>query len=113
MGPFLAGGASTNALGAAYPAIRMAERLAPQTFPSSVLEICAEIAPRRARAIVDNLDPASVHRVDRASIAEHFMWVAGFPGWCRQLASDIAPRSEFWPIYERRMYRLLRGQLSR
>lgn len=110
---FLQAGASTNALGAAYPAIRMAERLAPQTFPSSVLEICAEIAPRRARAVVDKLDPASVHRVDRASIAEHFMWVAGFPGWCRQLASDIAPRSEFWPIYERRMYRLLRGQLSR
>ena len=110
---FLHVGALTNALGAAYPALSMAERLAPGTIPSHVLEISAELAPRRARAIVDRLEPATVHRVDRASIAEHFMWVAGFSGWARQLASDLAPGSDFWPIYEARAYRLLRGRVSR
>ena len=110
---FLHLGAVTNALGAAYPALRMAEKLAPGTIPSTVLEICAEIAPERARMVIDKLEPATAHRVDRASIAEHFMWVGGFSGWCRQLVSDLAPGSEFWPIYQKRMYRLLRGRVSR
>jgi hypothetical protein len=110
---FLHLGAVTNALGATYPALRMAEKLAPGTIPSTVLEICAEIAPPRARTIVDKLEPATAHRVDRASVAEHFMWVGGVSGWFRQLASDIAPGSEFWPIYQKRMYRLIRGRVSR
>lgn len=106
-------GAITKALGAAYPALSMAEKLAPGTIPSHVLEISAELSPQRVRAIVDRLDPATVHRVDRASIAEHFMWAAGFSGWARQLASDLAPGSDVWPIYEARAYRLLRGRVSR
>lgn len=110
---FLELGASTNALGPAYPALRMAEKLAPDTIPASVLEICAEVAQSRVRAIVDKLEPGSAHRVDRPSIAEHFMWVGGFSGWCRQLASDLAPRSGFWSIYERRAFQLLRGPVNR
>ena len=110
---FLHLGALTNALGAAYPALDMAEKLLPGTVPTHVLKICSEIAPTRARAIVDKLEPATVHRVERASIAEHFMWAAGFSGWARQLASDLAPRSAFWPIYQARAYRLLRGRVSR
>ncbi len=110
---FLHLGAVTNALGAAYPALRMSEKLAPGTVPAKVLSISAEIAPPRARAIVDRLEPATVHRVDRASVGEHFMWVSGFSGWCRQLASDIVPGSESRAIYEKRAYRLLRGRISR
>ena len=98
---FLHLGAATNALGAAYPALRMAEILAPRTIPATVLSISAEIASPRARMIVDKLEPSTAHRVDRASVAEHFMWVSGFSGWCRQLASDIMPGSESWAIYER------------
>ncbi|MGN6850289.1 MAG: nucleotidyltransferase family protein [Sphingomicrobium sp.] len=110
---FLHMGAQVNALGAAYPAISMAERLAPGTFPPRVLEICAELAPRRVSAVISKLTPASAHRVERASIAEHFMWVAGVSGWTRQLASDLALSSDFWRIYEARAYRLLRGRVSR
>lgn len=109
----LEAGASTKALGPAYPALRLAEKLAPGTIPQTVLDISAELARPRARSIVDTLDPANAQRVDRASIAEHFMWVAGLSGWCRQLASDMAPRSEFWSVYERRAYQMLRGRLSR
>jgi hypothetical protein len=110
---FLHVGALTNALGAAYPALSMAEKLAPGTIPSHVLEISAELAPRRVRPVVDTLEPATVHRIDRASIAEHFMWAGGFGGWARQLASDLAPKSDFWSIYEARTWRLLRGRVSR
>jgi hypothetical protein len=106
-------GASTNALGPAYPALRLADKLAPGTIPAAVLDISAELAPPRARRIVDALEPANAQRVDRASIAEHFMWVRGFPGWCRQLAADVAPTSEFWSTYQRRAYQLLRGEVSR
>lgn len=110
---FLHLGALTNALGAAFPALTMAERLAPGTIPPNVLEICSELAPLRARALVATLDPASAHRVERASIAEHFMWVTGACGWARQLASDLAPGSDSWPIYQARAYRLIRGRVSR
>jgi putative nucleotidyltransferase-like protein len=110
---FLHVGALTNALGAAYPALSMAEKLAPGTIPSHVLEISAELASPRVRHVIDRLEPATVHRVDRASIAEHFMWAAGFRGWARQLVSDLAPKSEFWAIYERRAWRLLRRRVSR
>lgn len=106
-------GAQIQALGSAYPALSMAEKLAPGTVPPHALEICAELAQPRARAVVDKLDPASAHRVERASIDEHFMWVSGLSGWARQLASDIAPHSDFWPIYQARAYRLLRGRISR
>ena len=110
---FLHVGALTNALGAAYPALAMAEKLAPGTIPPHVMRISAEIVPARAREIVDGLTPATAHRVERASIGEHFMWASGFSGWARQLASDLAPTSGVWPIYQARAYRLLRGRVSR
>lgn len=106
-------GAATNSLGAAFPALLMAEKLAPGTIPSNMIEICAELAPPRARALAAKLDPANAHRVDRASISEHFMWVEGVSGWARRLAADFAPGSDFWPIYQRRAYRLLRNKVSR
>ena len=110
---FLHVGALTNALGAAYPALAMAEKLAPGTIPPHVMRISAEIVPARAREIVDGLTPATAHRVERASIGEHVMWASGFSGWARQLASDLAPTSGVWPIYQARAYRLLRGRVSR
>jgi hypothetical protein len=110
---FVALGERTNGLGAAYPALRMCETLAPGTVPTNVLECSAAAAPRRARTIVDRLEPSTAQRIDRASIGEHFMWVTGVPGWIRQLKSDLAPQESLWPIYQARAYRLLRGSISR
>jgi hypothetical protein len=110
---FLHVGAEANALGAVYPALRIAEKLAPGTIPPRILEISAQVAPHRVRTIVDTLEPATAHRVERASISEHFMWVTGFSGWVRQIASDLAPGSDFLPIYQARAYRLLRGRVTR
>ncbi len=114
---FLAVAAQTNGLGAAYPAFAMCNMLAPGIIPGSVLDCCGEAMPSRARALVDRLDPAIAHRVDRASVAEHFMWVAGAGGWLRQLRSDLSPSAgslrNAWSIYQARFQRLLRGRVTR
>lgn len=106
-----------NGLGMAFPALLMSERLAPGTIPAPILEASARLAPRRARAIVENLDPATVQRVDRNSVAEHFMWVTGLRALLRQLRSDVAPHlgsaQSIWSIYEARANRLLHGRVTR
>jgi len=103
----------TGALGAAYPALCLSEKLAPGTVPTEVLERCASAAPPRARNIVDRLTPASAQRVDRTSIGEHFMWTRGLGDWTRQLRSDLMPRNGVVSVYQARAFRLLRGQISR
>jgi hypothetical protein len=114
---FVALAARTNGLGAAFPALRMCELLAPGTVPAAVLDKSGKALPDRARAVVDKLEPSTAHRVDRASVSEHFMWVTGIGGWFRQLTSDLAPNAaslrRAWSIYEARAYRLLRGRITR
>ena len=110
---FLGVGELTSGLGPAYPALVMCERLAPRTIPEEVLRRCRESAPDRVRTIIDRLEPARAQRVDRTSIAEHFMWVSGLSGWARQLGSDLVPRRSMAAIYEARAYRVLRGTISR
>lgn len=102
----------TGGLGGAYPALLMGERLAPGTVPAAVLERCASAAPARARAVVERHEPCNVHRVDGASVTEHFMWVSGPGAWLRQLRADLAPRKA-WSVYQARAYRLLNGRISR
>jgi hypothetical protein len=106
----------TNGLGAAYPALAMCNMLAPGTIIEPVIRRSSQSAGSRARRIVSQLTPATAHRVHRASIAEHFMWVSGAKGWARQLCADVAPRGSghsMRSIYEARLYRLLRGNISR
>jgi hypothetical protein len=111
---FLTAGAQAEALGAAYPALKMSEMLAPGTVSVEVLAACAHAALRRVRKIVDQLEPSIAHRVERASVAEHFMWVAGAGGWLRQLWSDVLPNPRsLRRVYGARLYRLLRGQIRR
>lgn len=111
---FVTVGTQVGGLGAAYPALSMAEMLAPGTVPDSVLGQCLKAMPARARRVVEQLDPSTAHRVDGASIAEHFMWVTGAGGWLRQLRADLLPGvSPLRRIYGARFYRLLRGRISR
>jgi hypothetical protein len=111
---FLALAAQTDALGAAYPALTMSDMLAPGTIPERVVDRCGEAIPPRARAVVDALEPATAHRVERASLAEHFMWVDGASGWLRQLASDLLPGAgTLRRAYAARFYRLIRGRVTR
>ncbi len=110
---FLETAEQTGGLGAAYPALKMSEKMLPGIIPQGVLDLCNKASPRRVRAIIDKLEPASAQRIERASIAEHFMWVSGMSGWVRQLGSDLFPGHSLGSIYETRAYRLLRGKISR
>jgi hypothetical protein len=113
---FMRLGAQTGALGFAFPALRLCEDLVPGTIPYWVLHGCAAAAPARARRVVSKLTPATAQRVERSWVSEHYMWVQGWRGWVRQLASDLVPSARSWrtfrAIYERRMWRLLRGRID-
>jgi hypothetical protein len=112
---FLDVGGRTCALGYAYPALHLADKLAPGTVPAKVLDECASRAPRAVRRALERLTPATAQRIDRASLDEHFMWAEGWRARLRQLASDILPAgswSEFRRIYEERAWRLIRGTVS-
>jgi hypothetical protein len=114
---FTATAIRANGFGISFPALLMCERLAPGTIPRPVLGASAKLAPRRAKAIVEDLHPATAQRVDRDSVAEHFMWVSGLRALLRQLRSDIAPHrgsaQSIWSIYEARVNRLLHGRVTR
>ncbi len=106
----------TGSLGYAWPALETCEKLAPGTIPGWVLARAAAAAPHRARSIVARLTPGDAQRVDRNSLAEHFMWTRGPGGWVRQLGSDLIPASS-WSrvreIYAVRSWQMLRGRVSR
>ena len=114
---FLDLGARTGSLGFAYPALRLSEALTPGLVPPPVLERCARSAPPGVRRVLEGMTPASAQRIDRASVAEHFMWARGWSGRLRQIAFDLAPPGgswrEVWSIYETRAWRLARGAFSR
>lgn len=112
---FLEIGARTGALGYAYPALALADRLAPGLVPSVVLDHCAARTPSPVRHALERLTPATAQRIERNSVGEHFMWAEGWPGRLRLLASDILPAvrwPEFRRIYEERAWRLIRGRVS-
>jgi hypothetical protein len=113
---FLDVGARIDALSYAYPALRLAEKLAPGTVPSDILEQCADRAPASVRRAVERLTPSTAQRIDRASVGEHFMWASNWRDSLRMFASDIVPSGRSWPqlrrIYEDRIWRLIRGRVS-
>ncbi len=112
----LAAGERTNTLAYAYPALRLAEDLAPGTLPAFVLERCARAAPAGVVRLVRGMTPATAQRVAGASVAAHFMWSRGLTGRLRQIAGDLAPAAGSWrallAIYEKRAWRLVRGRFS-
>jgi hypothetical protein len=115
-GAFLDLGARIGALGYAYPALRLAEKLAPGTVPKNVLDHGAARTPGPVRRALERLTPATAQRIDRTSVGEHFMWALGWRGRMRLLASDLFPAVRSWPefrrIYEERAWRRIRGTVS-
>jgi hypothetical protein len=113
---FLELGSKTGAIGYVYPALRLANKLAPGSVPQAVLEICAASAPRAVQRALARLAPATAQRIDRNSMAEHFMWAEGWRGRLRLAARDLLPADRSWPefrrIYEERVWRLIRGRVS-
>ena len=113
---FLDVGARTGALSYAYPALHLAEKLAPGVVPGDVLDHCVAKVPGVVRDTLERLTPATAQRIDRNSVGEHFMWAQGWQDRLRQLALDIQLRGRSWPelrrVYEERAWRLIRGRVS-
>jgi hypothetical protein len=109
---FLRLGIETGALGLAYPALRLAEKLMPGSVPRAVLDACAARTPTGVVRVVERLDPAIAQRIGRISLAEHFMWSRSLGERLGQIGSDLFPRApwrERAAIYERRAWQILRG----
>lgn len=110
---FLDAARAADALGMAFAALQLCERLAPGTVPAEVLAACAEAAPARLRMMVARLNPATAHRVARQSYAEKFVWQRSGIGRARQLFAEMIPASAVTPgevarIYRTRAMKLLR-----
>jgi len=113
---FADAGRRASSLGYAYPALCLAGTLAPGLVPQEVLDACAGAAPAGVRRVVASLTPGTAQRIDRTSVAEHFMWTSGLYARARQILADLAPAAGswagVWSIYEKRAWRLLRGRIS-
>jgi len=113
---FLVIGRALGSLGHVWPALNLCCDLVPGTVPAVVLRECEAHAPARVRRVIGRLRPANAQRVERTSIAEHFMWAEGLSGHLRQLASDLVPGRSIGVVrnvYGRRTWQLLRGGFSR
>jgi len=113
---FVAAGRRAGALGYAFPALHLSNALCPGLISTDVLAACAQHAPAGVARFVQRLTPATAQRVDRTSLAEHFMWSRGWADHLRQLAADVAPAvgawERLWSVYERRAWQLIRGGFS-
>jgi hypothetical protein len=110
-------GEETGALANAYPALCLAERLCPGTIPKAVIGSAETLAPSAVRRVVLRLRPASAQRVTRCSLEERFMWTSSPWRLLRQLVLEVLPTNvslgELLWIYKMRMWRLVRGTLTR
>ncbi|HET9984850.1 MAG TPA: nucleotidyltransferase family protein [Longimicrobiales bacterium] len=106
--------AEAGGLRFAYPALELAERLAPGTVPPAARERLGADATPAMRRVVARLTPATAQRLDGLSLEERFMW-AGTPGErLRRGAHAVWPASaglsipRLAGIYGRRAWWLLR-----
>ena len=107
-----------DALRFAYPALELAERLAPGTVdPDARAALAAAATPRMARVLAD-LRPADAQRPERLSIEERLMWARSPVEHVRRalymlwpLWIGASPR-ELRRLYAERLHRLLRRAVS-
>lgn len=107
----------SGALAMTYPALRLAEQLAPGTVPEHVLETCERRAPLPVRRVIERLEPHSAQRVFRCSLEERFMWTRSPFDRLVQVFREIWPPGtpisvQFW-ICRMRAWRLVRGTVTR
>lgn len=102
-----------------YPAFAMAERLAPGTIEPRVLRLATAAATPRMRVVVAGLTPGGAQRLDVLSLRERFMWCATPGDHLRRLAHMLVPAPAGRSVrrltakYVERLYRLVRGRVTR
>jgi hypothetical protein len=88
---FIELGTRSRALGIAFPALALVEKLAPGTVPAGVIEICAQASPPRVRQWVRDRTPAGAQCLDSSSLRVHYMWASGALEHVRQIGADLVP----------------------
>ncbi len=102
-----------------YPALALAERLAPGTVAKPVLERAHAAAPRAMRRVLGPMRPADAHRPEALSLRERFMWCAGPGDHVRRLLHMVAPApagrspARLIRTYVDRLRRIGRGTVAR
>jgi hypothetical protein len=100
-----------------WPALDLAEQLAPGTVPADVLLLCRGKAPLTVRRVIDRLTPHSAQRVLRCSLEERFMWTPSRWRVVVQVIRDVFPPGLSLPalaaIYRGRARRLRHGTITR
>ena len=110
----LARARSLDALRFVYPAVALAERLAPGTVHEGFLAAAHADAPARMRTIVGEMTPANAQRLGAPSVAERFMAVRGPWELLRRVGHFLLPTSvgaspgRLLLLYAERWFRLLR-----
>ncbi len=101
-----------------YPALALAERLAPGTVDPAILRRVTDAATARMRRIVSGLAPADAQRLESVSLAESFMWCETQGDYLRRLVHMLAPAPAGRSLrrltrqYRERFYRILRRTVS-
>ncbi len=106
-----------RALPMTYPALRLAEHLAPGTVPREVLDACEREVPQPVRRVIAELTPGTAQRVLRCSLEERFMWSLSPLHKLTQALRELHPPGltfgDLPGIYRARAWRLIRGTLTR
>jgi len=76
-----------------YPALALAEQLAPGTMHSGVLAEIREQVPRRVRRLVRRVTPATSQRLHPYPFGERFVWVATPGQWLAAAREVVWPRA--------------------
>lgn len=99
----------------AWPALALAERLAPGTVDADTLRACAAAAPPRLRRFVDGIEPHEAQRLHGLALGERFIWCNGAGEHVRRAVHMALPggtRARLASIYATRAWRLVRGRVS-
>lgn len=100
-----------------FPALDLAERLAPGAMNPRTLELVAAAAPRRLRRHVSALTPASAQRLHPSPVGERFLWPSSPRellasaldlAWPREAGRLVSPRKAL-QSHGRRLRRLFFG----
>lgn len=107
---------STETLRFTYPALALAERLAPGTVSPDLLGNARSAATRLMRGVVDALEPETALRLHRRSVIERFMWAATPAEALRCISAAARPgqtnAAPLGRVLVERFFRVVRGRLS-
>jgi len=107
----------SDALRFAWPALALADQLAPGAVRSDVLRAATARVPERIRRVVTGLTPGTALRLDGLSIEERLMGASTRGELLRRIGHMLLPSRagnsprELGRIYLERVYRLFRGRV--